>query len=138
MKKQASDLLRSVLLECQQWRDSYANPYTSARLWINGQVFGTLQARYGHPSELEHYDLAPYLESAGVIPLDRPHPAHISHRLRRLGIDYYETVSQVKKKHLLTHTALEPVESFADSLERIERARARFRAVVDSYSGVTA
>ena len=138
MEETNSALVRSVLLECQVWRDSYANPYTSARVWINAQVLGTFGYRYGHPSEVEGYDLEPYLERAGVLPSDGAVSSHISHRLRRLGIDYYQTSAEVQKRYLIKHTEVEPVEHFGSSLRRIEEARARFRAVVASYGGVTA
>jgi len=105
-------------------------------VWINAQVLGTFGYRYGHPSEVEGYDLEPYLERAGVVPSDDA--AHISHRLRRLGIDYYQTSAEVQKRYLIKHTEVEPVEHFGSSLRRIEEARARFRAVVASYGGVTA
>lgn len=130
MEETNSALVRSVLLECQVWRDSYANPYTSARVWINAQVLGTFGYRYGHPSEVEAYDLEPYLERAGVVASDDA--AHISHRLRRVGIDYYQTNTEVKKRQLIKHTELEPAETFAATVRIMTAARARWSVIADS------
>jgi len=85
---------------------------------MNGQVIGTLGAQYGVADMLEDYALTPYLESVGLLPVEERPASHLSHRLRRLGIDYYQTRATGLKRSLIAHTELEPPETLRDTLER--------------------
>jgi hypothetical protein len=80
--------IRSVFLECRQWRDKTAGEtYTSARLWINGRGVAYFGLQYGGLDNME--DTAGlYLERVGI--LDGPSDLrHLSYRIRGLGADYY-------------------------------------------------
>jgi hypothetical protein len=80
--------IRSVFLECRQWRDKTAGvTYTSARLNINGRgvAYFALQ-----PYGLENMEdtVGLYLERVGI--LDGPSDLrHLSYRMRDLRADYY-------------------------------------------------
>ena len=122
MSTTAFPKIRSVLLECQTWRDTYGNPYTSARLWINGGFIGTFAYRYGQPEDLIWYDLEPYLERVGIF---EPRPAgeyagHARGRLRALGVDFYSTESKGRYRDLIREDNLEDAETLAETLTRRE------------------
>lgn len=80
--------IRSVFLECRQWRDKTAGEtYTSAALWINGRTVAYFALQYGALENMED-TAALYLESVGAI--DGPdHYRHLSYRVRDMGADYY-------------------------------------------------
>ena len=118
MTNTVADIVRSILLDAQQWRDTYGNTYSSGRVKINGLMIGYLGAQYGDADTLEDYALTPYLESVGLLPVEEPPASHLSHRLRRLGIDYYQTRANGPKRSLVKHTELEPPETLRDTLER--------------------
>jgi hypothetical protein len=80
--------IRSVFLECRQWRDKTAgNTYTSARLNINGRgvAYFALQP-YGLENMEDTAGL--YLERVGILP-GPSDLRHLSYRMRALGADYY-------------------------------------------------
>jgi hypothetical protein len=80
--------IRSVFLECRQWRDKTAGEtYTSAALAINGRGVAYFALQYGAVENME--DTAGlYLERVGI--LDGPSDLrHLSYRMRALGADYY-------------------------------------------------
>jgi hypothetical protein len=79
--------IRSVFLECRQWRDKTAGEtYTSAALWINGRAVAYFALQYGGAEMMED-TAALYLESVGAI--DGPGYHHLSRRMREIGVDYY-------------------------------------------------
>jgi len=79
--------IRSVFLECRQWRDKTAGEtYTSAALWINGRTVAYFALQYGGVEMMED-TAALYLESVGAI--DGPDYHHLRRRLREMGVDYY-------------------------------------------------
>jgi hypothetical protein len=81
-------VIRSVFLECRQWRDKTAGEtYTSAALWINGRTVAYFALQYGGVDNME--DTAGlYLERVGVLPGPDGY-RHLARRLRELGTDYY-------------------------------------------------
>ena len=80
--------IRSVFLECRQWRDKPAGEtYTSAALWINGRTVAYFALQYG-PLENMEDTAALYLERVGILPNDRPY-SYLGNRIRGIGADYY-------------------------------------------------
>lgn len=80
--------IRSVFLECRQWRDKTAGQtYTSARLWINGRGIAYFGLQYGGLDNMED-TAALYLEKVGALPVPDNY-GHLYYRLRQLGVDYY-------------------------------------------------
>jgi len=84
--------IRSVFLECRQWRDLPAGEtYTSARLWINARAIAYLPLQYGPLSNMED-TAALYLERVGVLPGPDQY-RHLARRLREMGTDYYTAIA---------------------------------------------
>lgn len=79
--------IRSVFLECRQWRDKTAGEtYTSAALHLNGRRVAIFGLQYGGLENMED-TAALYLEKVELLPPDNLR--HLSRRFRELGIDYY-------------------------------------------------
>lgn len=109
--------LRSVFLECRQWRDATAGEtYTSAALWINGRVVAYLPLEYGALENMED-TAALYMEKVGLI--DGPdHYRHLSRRIRELGADYYTAREfRIKRECWLSGESL-TVEELREELSR--------------------
>ena len=80
-------VIRSVFLECRQWRDKTAGEtYTSAALWVNQRVVAYFPLQYGGLEIMED-TAGRYLERVGVLP--GPNGYHLRRRMRELGVDYY-------------------------------------------------
>ena len=97
--------IRSVFLECRQWRDKTAGEtYTSARLWINGRGVAYFGLQYGGLENME--DTAGlYLERVGVLP--GPDGAHLRRRMREFGADYYTATEwRIRRETWLTGETL--------------------------------
>ena len=126
MLDQATTTIRSVAVECRQWSDSYGQTHSSAALWINNRYAAAFSPRYGSESVLEDYEIAPYLESIGIVsPLDQ-HRA-ITNRCRANGVDYYLFTTQHKKRNCFLHAhALTPLE-LLDEINREETVRELLR-----------
>jgi hypothetical protein len=89
MLDQEKPIVRSVFLECRQWRDKTANnTYTSAALSINGRGVGYFPLQYGEIETLET-SVGLYLERVGILPADSDNLRHLSYRIRAIGADYY-------------------------------------------------
>ena len=80
--------IRSVFLECRQWRDKTAGEtYTSAALQIDGRLVAYFALQYGGLEIMEN-TAGLYLERVGILP-GPSDLRHLSYRIRGLGADYY-------------------------------------------------
>lgn len=80
--------IRSVFLECRQWRDKSAgNTYTSAALWINGRTVAYFALQYGGLENMED-TAALYLESVGLLAPAEYYDT-LARRVRAVAADYY-------------------------------------------------
>jgi len=126
MLDQARITIRSVAIECRQWSDSYGQTHSSAALWINNRYAAAFSLRYGDESVLEDKEIAPYLESLGIVsPLDQ-HRA-LTNRCRANGVDYYQFTTQHKKRDCFNDAhALTPLE-LLEEINREETVREMLR-----------
>lgn len=80
--------IRSVFIECRQWRDKTAGQtYTSAALAINGRGVAYFALQWGGLEEMEN-TAGLYLERVGILP-GPSDLRYLSRRIRALGADYY-------------------------------------------------
>lgn len=122
MLDQATMKIRSVVVECRQWADSYGQPHSSGALWVNGRFIASFPLRYGAASVLEEYEIAPYLESLGIVSQFDQHRG-INNRVRASGADYYLFATWHKKRDCFrSEHRVTPLE-LAEELAREENIR---------------
>lgn len=116
-------VIRSVFLECRQWRDKTAGEtYTSAALHLNGRRVAIFGLQYGGLENMED-TAALYLERVELLPPNSR--THIARRFRELGIDYYTATEWRIRRETWLHG-----ESLTAEELREELTAATFRRVL--------
>lgn len=116
-------VIRSVFLECRQWRDKTAGQtYTSAALHLNGRRVAIFGLQYGGLENMEE-TAALYLERVELLPPDNR--THIARRFREAGIDYYYATEWRIRRETWLHG-----ESLTAEELREELTAATFRRVL--------
>lgn len=116
-------VIRSVFLECRQWRDKTAGQtYTSAALHLNGRRVAIFGLQYGGLENMEE-TAALYLERVELLAPDNG--THIARRFREAGIDYYYATEWRIRRETWLHG-----ESLTAEELREELTAATFRRVL--------